>query len=331
MPELTPPRLSSSRIDDALSTGHPAETVLVGEGPAFSCHDRWASAVASQMGSSATFEALRPHLMSVAYRMLGSAADAEDAVQDAWLRWSDVDEATIVTPKAWLSTALGRLCLDRLTSAHARRQSYVGAWLPEPVATNEPVDLESISLGFLLLLERLTPLERVAFILHRVFDHSHAEIARALGSTDSAVRQAFHRATVHVSQNRPRFAVSRESHERLLRSFLAAVSAGDVAEMRGLLVEDAVAIGDGGGKVRGAALKPVAGADRVARFISGGVRRFANAERQFEIRLVNGWPAVVGTVRGATEFVLNVETDGERIVALLNVINPDKLRLLPID
>jgi RNA polymerase sigma-70 factor, ECF subfamily len=269
--------------------------------------------------------------MSVAYRMLGSAADAEDAVQDAWLRWSDVDEATIVTPKAWLSTALGRLCLDRLTSAHARRQNYTGAWLPEPVATSEPVDLESISLGFLLLLERLTPLERVAFILHRVFDYSHGEIARALGSTDTAVRQAFHRATEHMTRNRPRFAVSREAHERLLRSFVAAVSAGDVAEVTGLLVEDAVAMGDGGGKVRGVALKPVRGADRVARFIGGAARRFANAERQFEIRLINGRPAVVGKMHGATEFVLSIETDGERIVAVLNVVNPDKLRLRAID
>jgi RNA polymerase sigma-70 factor (ECF subfamily) len=269
--------------------------------------------------------------MSVAYRMLGSAADAEDAVQDAWLRWSDVDEATIVTPKAWLSTTLGRLCLDRLTSAYARRQSYVGPWLPEPVATNDPVDLESISLGFLLLLERLTPLERVAFVLHRVFDYSHGEIAEALGSTAAAVRQAFHRATVHMTQNRPRFAVSRESHERMLRSFLAAVQAGDLARITDLLVDDAVAMGDGGGKVRGAALKPVRGADKVARFLVGGARRFLNAERQFEIRPVNGWPALVGTLNGVTEFIVSLETDGERIMALLNVVNPDKLSLRYID
>jgi RNA polymerase sigma-70 factor (ECF subfamily) len=134
-----------------------------------------------------------------------------------------------------------------------------------------------------------------------------------------------------VTQNRPRFAVSREAHERLLRSFLAALSAGDIAEVKGLLVEDAVAMGDGGGKVRGVGLKPVRGADRVARFMGGAARHFANADRQFEIRLINGWPAVVGTMHGANEFVLSIETDGERIVALLNVLNPDKLRLRAID
>jgi RNA polymerase sigma-70 factor, ECF subfamily len=283
------------------------------------------------MGSSATFEALRPHLMSVAYRMLGSAADAEDALQDAWLRWSDVDEAAIVTPKAWLSTTLGRLCLDRLTSAHARRQTYVGPWLPEPVVTIEPVDVESISLGFLLLLERLTPLERVAFVLHRVFDHSHAEIAAALGSTDAAVRQAFHRATLHLANHRPRFAVSPESHERLLRSFLAAVHAGDVARITGLLVEDAVSAADSAGKVRGAARKPVHGAAKIARLFAGFVDWYVSAEHHVDIRSVNGWPAVVGTHLGKTEFIMTIETDGQRIFAIRNVVNPDKLSLPHVD
>jgi RNA polymerase sigma-70 factor (ECF subfamily) len=283
------------------------------------------------MGSSVTFEALRPHLMGVAYRMLGSAADAEDAVQDAWLRWSDVDEASILTPKAWLSTTLGRLCLDRLTSAYARRQTYVGPWLPEPVVTDEPLDVESISLGFLLLLERLSPLERVAFVLHRVFDHSHAEIAEALGSTDAAVRQAFHRATLHLSKTRPRFAVSPESHERLLRSFLAAIAAGDIAKVTDLLVEDAVSAADSGGKVRGAALKPVLGSNRVARLFVGLANHLMSPDRHFELRRINGWPAMIGTSAGKIELVITIETDGQHVFAVRNILNPDKLSLPRVD
>jgi RNA polymerase sigma-70 factor (ECF subfamily) len=269
--------------------------------------------------------------MGVAYRMLGSAADAEDAVQDAWLRWSDVDEAAIVTPKAWLSTALGRLCLDRLKSAYARRQAYVGPWLPEPVATDEPLDIESISIGFLLLLERLTPLERVAFVLHRVFDHSHAEIAEALGSTDSAVRQAFHRAKEHIAKDHPRFAVSAEAHERLLRSFLSAISEGDIEKIQALLVEDAVLAADSAGKVRGASRKAVRGNTSIARFFSGLKNKFPLTHLRFEVRSINGWPAVVATSANGIELILTLETDGHHIHAIRNIVAPDKLSLPHID
>jgi RNA polymerase sigma-70 factor (ECF subfamily) len=269
--------------------------------------------------------------MSVAYRMLGSAADAEDAVQDAWLRWRDVDEATINTPKAWLSTALGRLCLDRLKSAHARRQAYVGPWFPEPVATHEPVDKESISIGFLLLLERLSPLERVAFVLHHVFDHSHAEIASALGSTDAAVRQAFHRANEHIANNRPRFAASREDHERLVRGFLAAVLDGDVQKVESLLVEDAVLAADSAGKVRGAARKPVHGSSSIARFFGGSMAKLSSAVERFELVVVNGWPAIVAYTAAGIVAVIQFETDGDRILAVRSSVAPDKLRLRHID
>jgi RNA polymerase sigma-70 factor, ECF subfamily len=283
------------------------------------------------MGTSATFEMLRPHLMGVAYRMLGSAADAQDAVQDAWLRWQDVDEAEIVTPKAWLSTTLGRLCLDRLTSAYARRHTYVGPWLPEPVVTTEPIDLESISLAFLVLLERLTPIERVTFVLHHVFEHSHAEIAAALGSSDVAVRQAFHRAKQNLAKERPRFAVSAEAHERLLRAFLGAVTEGDIEKMIQLLVEDAVVTADSAGKVRGAAQKPVHGALSVARLFAGHARKAANLDFRFEIRQINGWPALVGLGPAGVALVLTIDTDGERIYAVRNMVNPDKLRLEHVD
>jgi RNA polymerase sigma-70 factor, ECF subfamily len=279
------------------------------------------------MGTSATFEALRPHLMSVAYRMLGSAADAEDAVQDAWLRWQAVSESDIVTPKAWLSTALGRICLDRLGSAHQRRQSYVGPWLPEPVETVQTVDRESISVAFLLLLERLSPVERVAFVLHQVFDYSHAEIASALGSTDAAVRQAFHRAKHHIEAGRPRFAVDAAAHERLLRAFLAAVLAGDIDRVSGLLVEDAVVSADSAGKVPGASKKPVQGRSTVARMFVGFARHLTPGTRTFDVRTINGWPALVSTSSGVVDVIINIETDGEHIFSVRNVLNPDKLHL----
>jgi RNA polymerase sigma-70 factor (ECF subfamily) len=283
------------------------------------------------MGTPATFEALRPHLMGVAYRMLGSAADAEDAVQDVWLRWQGVDEAEITTPKAWLSTALGRICLDRLTSAYHRRQTYVGPWLPEPVETRQPIDTESISIAFLLLLERLSPVERVAFVLHEVFEYSHAEIASALGSTAVAVRQAFHRAQGHVEAGRPRFAVDAEAHERLLVAFLAAVLRGDLEEVSGLLVQDAVVSADSAGKVRGAGTKAVHGRRSVARLFVGIANRLLPDPRRLSVRSVNGWPALVGGGGGVVDMIINIETDGERIFSIRTVLNPDKLSLPHID
>jgi RNA polymerase sigma-70 factor, ECF subfamily len=267
----------------------------------------------------------------MAYRMLGSAADAEDAVQDAWLRFHDVDEGSIHAPKAWLSTTLGRICLDRLTSAYARRHAYVGPWLPEPVSTTTPIDTESISIAFLLLLERLTPLERVAFVLHQVFEYSHREIADALGSSDAAVRQAFHRAKQHITSERPRFAVDAAAHERLLRAFFNAALEGDLARVTELLVEDALLAADGGGKVRGAAQKPLHGASSIARFLVGVAAKYFSVEREYDVRTINGWPAIVARTRGGVELVLTIETDGERIFAIRNMLNPDKLRLVHID
>jgi RNA polymerase sigma-70 factor (ECF subfamily) len=284
------------------------------------------------MASITTFEALRPHLMALGYRMLGSSTDAEDAVQDAWLRWQGVDEAEIREPKAWLSTVLGRICLDRLTSAQARRQVYPGAWLPEPVISEQPLDVDSISLGFLLLLERLSPVERIIFVLHQVFDYAHGEIADALGMSADAVRQAFHRAKQHVLDNRPRFAVTREAHERLLRGFFTALSTGDVDGMRRLLAEDATLTADAGGKVRGAGGRPIHGSERIGRFFAGLLRKFPRlSEYEFSLRGVNGWPALVGSYAGSVEVVISIDTDGERILAIRNMLNPDKLRLVAVD
>jgi RNA polymerase sigma-70 factor (ECF subfamily) len=179
------------------------------------------------------FERHRPLLMGIAYRMLGSSAEAEDAVQDAWLRLGSADPAAIVDARAWLSTTIMRICIDRLKSARARRETYPGTWLPEPVLTTTPLDFESIQLGFLVLLERLDPKERAVFLLHKVFDYTHAEIAETLDISEAASRQLLHRASEHVAANRPRFKASRETHQRLLSAFMAAASQGDVAALAG--------------------------------------------------------------------------------------------------
>ena len=280
------------------------------------------------MGSLETFQQLRPHLMSVAYRMLGCSSEAEDVVQDAWLRWRTVDETSVQNSKAWLCAATSRLCLDRLKVARARRASYPGPWLPEPVITEEPIDKESISVAFLVLLERLTPVERAVYLLHHVFEYPHAEVAKALDMTAAAARQAYHRAKGHVAANRPRFAVSREDHERLLLSFAVAIARGDLSKLVELLSTDATLWIDGGGRVRGAARRPVRGGQQVARvLLSVAEKAFVEPDQTFEVRLVNGWPALVGGSQGQVNAVVTIETDGSRILAVRNVLNPEKLKL----
>jgi RNA polymerase sigma-70 factor, ECF subfamily len=280
------------------------------------------------MGSVDTFVRLRPRLLALAYRMLASTGDAEDVVQDAWLRWQDVDDTAVRNPQAWLSAAVGRLCLDKIKSARVRRERYVGTWLPEPVVTDEPIDRESISLAFLVLLERLTPIERAAFLMHRVFDYSHAEIAAALEMTEAAVRQAFHRANAHLDAHRPRFAASEADHARVLAAFTSALAQGDLAGMLQLLADDATLYADGGGKVRGAATQAVHGGERVARFLVGLVEKsIVEPDLIFETRAVNGWPALVARNRERVVAIINIETDGHKIVAVRNLVNPDKLAL----
>jgi RNA polymerase sigma-70 factor (ECF subfamily) len=278
------------------------------------------------------FQEHRRALVAIAYRMLGSSAEGEDAVQDAWIRWQSADHAAILNDRAWLSTALVRICIDRLTSAHARRETYPGTWLPEPVLTTSPVDLESISLGFLVLLERLTPVERAVFLLHQVFDYSHAEIGEILGTNESASRQSLHRAKQHVAAGRPRFDSSRETHERLLYAFMGALSRGDVASFASVLAEDATLYGDGGGKVRGAIMRPVLGGDRIARFFTGLLAKTPTApDLVVEVKDVNGWPALVGRTSAGISFVIAIETDGTHITTIRNVVNPEKLVLRHVD
>jgi RNA polymerase sigma-70 factor (ECF subfamily) len=279
------------------------------------------------MGSLATFETVRGQLLSVAYRMLGSAADAEDVVQEAWLRWDQADEPAVRDAKAWLSVAVVRLCLDKLKSVRSRRESYVGTWLPEPVVTPQPIERESISLAFLVLLEKLTPVERAVYLLHHVFEYTHPEAAEALGMSDAAVRQAFHRAKEHIAASRPRFAPSPEEHARLLGTFAMALATGDVAVLAQVLARDATLWADGGGKVRGAAVRAIQGRDKIVKFFEGLARSVVESDQTFEVQEINGWPALLGRSGGRVNAIVTIETDGRQIVAVRNVVNPDKLNL----
>src|SRR6188768_24097 len=202
------------------------------------------------------FTSLRPRLFGIAYRMLGVRADAEDVVQDAWLRWRAADHSALQSAEAWLVTVVTRLAIDRLRAAKTEREAYVGTWLPEPVVELDERTPESIaeragevSLAFLHLLERLAPEERAAYLLRQAFDYDYGEIAAMLGKTEPAIRQSVHRATERLRLDRPRFDVPRETHQRLLQRFVAAASSGDRAAIRELLDDGAVAFGDGGGKV----------------------------------------------------------------------------------
>ncbi|WP_146649334.1 RNA polymerase sigma-70 factor [Labilithrix luteola] len=279
------------------------------------------------MNRTDSFQSYRPLLFAIGYRMLGSAAEAEDVLQDAWLRWEAADPAEIESEKAWLSTVVTRLCLDRLKSARMTREQYVGPWLPEPVKTEVRIDPDSISMAFLVLLERLTPVERAAFLLHEVFEYSHGEVAAMLGEQEATCRQFFHRAQARIREGRPRFSPSRADHERLLRTFAEALMKGDLDVLEKTLSEDATLWADSGGKVRAAARRPVHGAHAIALFFAGVVRKFPHGpDQSFEILDVNGWPAVVGRSNGIANLVLSIETDGEKITAVRNVVNPEKLR-----
>jgi RNA polymerase sigma-70 factor (ECF subfamily) len=269
------------------------------------------------------FEAQRSHLFGVAYRMLGSRAEAEDVLQEAFLRWQAAPRDDVRNAQAMLTTIVTRLCLDQLKSAHARRVDYVGPWLPEPVRTHEPVDVESISLAFLVILENLSPVERAVYLLTEVFAYSHAEVAQIVGKDDVACRQILRRARDHVAARRPRFAPSRERHEQLLRQFAVACNAGDLAGLERLLAEDATAWSDGGGKAF-AARKVVRGAAMVARMYIGLTTK-RPAAMTSEVVEINGWPALALYHEGALVSVVTIETDGDRIHAIRAIVNPDKL------
>ena len=278
------------------------------------------------------FEAQRPRLRRLAYRMLGSVSEAEDAVQDAWLRWRGVDPAALDDPAAWLVSVTSRLCIDRLRAARTRREAYVGPWLPEPLIedlADDPLErAEDVSVAFLLALERLSPLERAVFLLHDVFDADYAAVATALGRSETACRQLAARARGHVREARPRFDVSQEAVARLAAAFMDAARRGDMAALSDLLAEDAVLITDGGGK-RKAALRPMVGREDVLALIKGLTWRGGWLEAD-AIRLarVNGYLGAVARVGDDLMTVAFEPSADGRLGAVYVLRNPDKLRHL---
>lgn len=274
-----------------------------------------------------SFEEHRQFLIGVAYRMLGSLAEAEDIVQDAFLRWSSVDQAAVDNSRAYLAQIVSRLCLDRMKSAAARREQYVGTWLPEPLIEppNTPV-ADDLSLALLLTLERLSPLERAAFLLHDVFDMDYAVIAETLERSEAACRQLAARAREHVRDGRPRFTASPESSAKLAEAFASAVLGGNVDELTQLLADDAVLYSDGGGK-RLAALNPIFGRDKIVRFLLGVTKKFPVERVRVERVVINGLAGfVIWTDEGPE--TLSVAIEHDRIAGVYAVRNPDKLRHL---
>jgi RNA polymerase sigma-70 factor (ECF subfamily) len=276
------------------------------------------------------FEQHRARMCGVAYRMLGSRSDAEDVVQDAYLRWHRASSVDIRSVEAWLVTVVTRLSIDRLRQAKAARESYVGPWLPEPVVSNDapPADAESelasnLSVAFLVVLERLAPQERAAFLLHEVFESSYDEIARILGRTEAACRQLVSRARKRVHENRPRLQVSEAARTALLDRFVQAIHAQDKTALLDLLAADASWTADGGGKVR-AALKPVVGRDAVARFVLGVLARY-KAELRFEHANVNGETGLALHIGEHLLAVMSFRTDGAHILEVFSTLNPEKL------
>ena len=268
-------------------------------------------------------------LFGIAYRMLGSVADAEDVMQDAWLRWNAVTSA-VENPQAYLARTVTNLSLNRLRSAAVQRESYIGPWLPEPLvtepdATEEVETAESVSLAMLVVMETLSPLERAVFVLREVFGFSYREIAGMLDRSEASVRQVGHRARSHVQARRPRFDAPAEVRRRITEEFLVACVGGDLNRMMEMLAPDVTAWTDGGGKVR-AALRPLHGADKVARWILGVVARPAEGAAEVRFVDVNGEPGVLITVDGVPDSVSCIDVEEGMITAIRLVRNPDKLR-----
>jgi RNA polymerase sigma-70 factor (ECF subfamily) len=282
----------------------------------------------------AEFTSARPLLFAIAYRMLGSVADAEDVVQDAYLRWQEAPD-DVRAPVAYLSTIVTRLAINALRSARVRRETYVGPWLPEPLVTDhaaapsEAVELtESLSMAFLVLLERLSPVERAVLLLHDVFDFEYAEIARVVDKSETNCRQLLTRARKHLGASRPRFDVDRAQADRLLQRFTRAAEAGDIEGMVAMLAEDITVWADGGGKARGAPLRPIRGPSSVAPFIVGVMQRFVPVETIARPALINGQVGTIYYAAGRPFVALIFDVRGDRIHTIYAIGNPDKLQAL---
>lgn len=280
------------------------------------------------------FQAQRPRLFGLAYRMTGSAREAEDLLQEAWLRFQAVAPATIRSPEALLTTIVTRLCLDHLKSAQAQREVYPGLWLPEPLPTangleEDPLDtmikLESISLAFLHLLESLSPEERAVFLLREVFDYEYREIAEFMKKSETSCRQLFSRAKKHITAHRPRFPTNSAEHERVFHSFIEAVASGDLDQLMAIMTQDVACYADGGGKAT-SALQPLHGREKVAKFVKGVQRTGLKPGDTVEMPLINGHSGlVVRNAQGEITTVLTLDIADGAIQALHFIRNPDKL------
>ncbi len=279
--------------------------------------------------SLTTFEALRGRLFGLAYRMLGSRAEAEDIVQETYVRWHQTARSSIETPEAWLVTTTTRLAIDRLRRLKTEREAYVGPWLPEPIVTHTPPDRDldlaaDLSIAFLTLLERLAPEERAALLLHDVFDVGYREIASVIERSEAACRQVVHRARERVRGDRKRFDVTESVKVELLQKFMAATEARDEQALLELFAPEATWTADGGGKTAAAPL-PIVGNDRIARLVIGLREKFWAVDRTLEVATVNGEPGLCIRDGNRLTATMSIATDGERIFAVYAVVNPDKL------
>lgn len=281
------------------------------------------------------FNRHRPLLFAIAYRMLGSAMDAEDMVQESFLRWQQRQEVEIKAPKAYLTTIITRLCLDHLGSARVQRETYIGPWLPEPLmsepavdAANEVALADSLSLAFLVLLENLSPVERAVYLLREVFDYEYGEIARIVGKQEANCRQMVSRARQHIVARRPRYAPSPEQQERLAGEFMQLCTTGDMQGLMALLAEDIVLQSDGGGKAQ-AALLPLHGSERVATFLLAILRK-APAPLTYRPARINGQPGFIAYLDNQPYGVMTLDIGNNLIRGIYIVVNPDKLQGLPL-
>lgn len=279
----------------------------------------------------AEFERQRSRLFGIAYRMLGEATEAEDVVQDAYLRWRS-GRGPVQTPAAWLTTVVTNLCINRLTSARARRERYVGPWLPEPVATgNDPQELaerrDTVSLGFLVLMEKLTPPERAVFVLREAFDYAHRDSAEVLGIDEAHARQLYHRALARLGDARRRFDAEPADGTKLVERFIAATVEGDVQGLEAILTEDAAIWADGGGKAI-AAREPIFGRSNAAHYLAGLASSPRATAAQLSVMEINNAPAVLVRESGELTVVLIPEIQTGRITTIRAILNPDKLSYL---
>ncbi len=282
----------------------------------------------SSHNAAAIFDPLRPRLIRIAYRMVGSVADAEDLVQEAFLRWLDADRDAVREPEAYLRRVVTRLCLDHLKSARHRRETYIGPWLPEPVVEAAEDEIDDVTLPLMMALERLSPLERAAFLLHDLFGVSFEEIAETIGREPATCRQLASRARTHVRAARPRFYMPKERGLEIAAAFFAATRSGNMQELQSLLAADVTVYSDGGGK-KPAAMHPIFGFVRVMQFHASLAQLFAKKmSRMVRYGLINGLPGFVTIEPDDTLQTTALQIEDGKIVAIYVMRNPDKLRHL---